>query len=112
MNRLGEDFEPMPRAASPVRLDGNVRLPGNENHEALGNDFEYANRGFDTGDAPHDDIADKDVGSALCGYGDGLFSAVDRFGFVAAQAQDLRQGAGDDTIVIRDQYVESPEGVW
>jgi hypothetical protein len=64
MHRLGEDLESMPHAASIVQLVGSVRLTGDKNYEAFGNDFENANRGFDTRDSAHENVADKNVGSA------------------------------------------------
>jgi hypothetical protein len=107
MHRLGEDLESMPHAASIVQLVGSIRLTGDENYEAFGNDLENANRGFYTCDSAHEDVADKDVGSAPGGSENRLFSTVDRFGIVAAQAQDLRQSAGDNAVVIHNEYAKS-----
>jgi hypothetical protein len=106
VNGLGENFQLMPIAASAGQMIGGVRLAGDEDYATSGDELENADCGFNSGDTAHDYICNEDVGPAHCGDCDRILSAADGFGFVTAEAENLRQRAGDDGVIIGNQNAE------
>ena len=104
MDGLGKDFEFVAFCAGLLQKVGRGSLTGEEQDFALRQSTACDDRGFDTGHAGHDDVADEHVGLEGLDRLDGLLSTKDCTRLKACLIQDNCERVGNYLFVIGDEY--------